>query len=311
MLFALIPFGLPLTTHVLTGCAGYICKEAMHSLLASRPSDSVIGLCRASRVANERKYWSGVSPRVEIQDIEEPIYPSNFTAYLLASHFSPGDEVRKARENVDSVRSYVSSLPAGCDGCVLLSSMASVRGPGQRPGPVGVFTSKDWNTVSALTPGSFGPSYQYSKTEQERAFNAACKERAGMGYTSLCPSLVLGPIRSRTQYGTSLGMLASWHSGEKECESRLIVDVRDVANAVVAAGDKVREGERGGRRIVSRSQRCSGSEIVGAMGSGIDGGWKVEGDEVRDDSAELGIVLRGWEETIKDSVTSLKEYRIL
>ena len=366
LLFTMLlpPISLSLTTHVLTGPAGYICKETIHHILSSRPSsDLVVGLCRAGRVQSEAEYWRGISDRVQIRDVEEPEYPDSFTLYLLASNFSPGSETAKATENIRAVRDAVEALdPRSCQGCVLLSSMAAVRGPGQVPGPAGVFTSDDWNTVSELREGEFGQSYQYSKvrrfitlrthffrhikrrrlfnkrthtphtppsaprsvvisflrgvagqTRQEKAFALAC-DSSNLPYASVCPSLVLGPLRSPTQYGTSLKMLSSWYSGKESCESRLMVDVRDVATAVVNAGDLVREGVTRGRYIVSHARRRTGAEILGVLngkgGEGRGEGGEVEGDEVRDDSWRLGVELRGWEETIADTVESLKAVNI-
>mmetsp|Transcript_15683 Transcript_15683/g.31210 ORF Transcript_15683/g.31210 Transcript_15683/m.31210 type:complete len:288 (+) Transcript_15683:173-1036(+) len=257
-----------LTTHVLTGSAGYICKETIHHILESRPSDLVVGLCRSNRVQSEAEYWRKFSEdRVSIQDINEANYPDKFTLYLIASNFSPGSEKAKAIENVESVLSAISSVsPRSCQGVVLLSSMAAVRGPGQAPGPAGVFTSEDWNSVSELREGDFAQSYQYSKTAQEKAFASAC-DAAGLSRCSICPSLVLGPLRSPTQYGTSLRMIQSWYTGEKVCESRLLVDVRDVATALIKAGDEVRRGGARSRYIVSNARRRSGSEIVSVLNS--------------------------------------------
>jgi len=156
----------------------------------------------------------------------------------------------------------------GSNQLVLTSSMAAVRGPGQLPltgGDRNVFTAQDWNTMSTLDAKSWGKCYQWSKMQSERsAWELSNKLKVTM--TSLCPSLIVGPptfssFTKDAKLSYSLDLVEGWMKGDSPVQSRLFVDVRDVAAAHIAAAAS-RESKR---YIVSCERRIPAQVIATSL----------------------------------------------
>jgi cinnamoyl-CoA reductase len=79
-------------------------------------------------------------------------------------------------------------------------------------------------------------SYQWSKAESEKQAWEISKE-LGVPMVSLCPSFVFGPPFSKEMTSSfSTELVGKWIQGQSEVQSRLFVDIRDLAKAHVAAG---------------------------------------------------------------------------
>lgn len=164
------------------------------------------------------------------------------------------------------------NLPLNCK-LILTSSMAAVRGTGQEPINGKYYTCSDWNTVSQLGT-NWGSSYQWSKAESERRAWELCRQY-DIPMVSLCPSFVFGPpssfssmdraadaasLSSSSSSSYSLTLVGEWARGESPVQSRLFVDVRDVALAHVEAA--FRPQAVGRRYIVSTEKRVPSSTIA-------------------------------------------------
>jgi nucleoside-diphosphate-sugar epimerase len=272
----------PRRTSIVTGANGYVGREIVHVLLNEDDSklQEVYCLVRPARVETESKYWSGKSDCVKvmpydmldggvtIKDALELAYRNGEAVescvYHVASVFGPSeDHVQTAKENVKGTEDLVETL-AQFKNCrlVLTSSMAAVRGSGQEPKNGKYYTYEDWNTVSKLGD-NWGTSYQWSKFESEnRAWKLAKQHDISM--SSICPAFVFGPPSDSMMTGSySITLVGQWARGESPVQSRLCVDIRDVARAHVAAGTKP-EGV-GQRYIVSKEERVPSEEMAKAL----------------------------------------------
>jgi nucleoside-diphosphate-sugar epimerase len=201
--------------------------------------------------------------------------------YHIASVFGPSDDhIMKAKENVQGTKDLVCAIgefqtnASTCCRLVLTSSMAAVRGSGQIPMNDEYYTHQDWNTQSKLEDNNWGASYQWSKAESEQiAWELANDMKIKM--TSICPSFVFGPPTSIPSLATtdkdsdttnnlsnsfSITLFGEWVRGTSPIQSRLFVDVRDVAKAHVAAGTK--SDAIGQRIIVSTEARIPSKEMA-------------------------------------------------
>ena len=84
---------------------------------------------------------------------------------------------------------------------------------------------------------------------------------------ALCPSFVFGPPSS-TELSSSFSteLVGKWIKGESQVQSRLFVDIRDVAEAHVAAG---RLDDVLGKRFVVSTERRLASQRVAEIFRGI------------------------------------------
>ncbi|KAL6817687.1 NAD(P)-binding protein [Trichoderma camerunense] len=122
--------------------------------------------------------------------------------------------------------------------------------------PKHTLTESVWNITASPTYNPYG----YSKAESERlawrVTNAQSEVRWDLVAT--CPGLVLGPPLSSASDSGSLRMLEHMYEGSDRYGipnySYAIVDVRDLAVAHVAAGEKA---EANGRYIVSHARSTS------------------------------------------------------
>jgi len=185
--------------------------------------------------------------------------------YHIASVFGPSeDHIQTAHDNVKGTKDLVEAMGkvSGLNCCrlVFTSSMAAVRGSGQIPQNEKYYTYEDWNTKSKLQDNNWGSSYQWSKAESERVAWEIAKEK-NVPMAAICPSFVFGPpTASDLSSSFSITLVGQWVRGESTVQSRLFVDVRDVAKAHVAAA--IRPQAVGERIIVSTEARIPSQEMA-------------------------------------------------
>lgn len=274
---------------IVTGANGYVGREVIRTLLQdpSKSSSDIFCLVRAGRVASETAYWqSSCSTHENNQDdnniyvlpydmndggktIEQALQAAQNTkipcdcvnVYHIASVFGPTDDpIQTARDNVQGTEDLIRCMAkAGNCRLVLTSSMAAVRGTGQDPLNGKYYTHEDWNTISKLNGDNWGSCYQWSKAESERrAWELS--ESLGVPMTSICPSFVFGPPSDRTSKSFSITLVDQWVRGKSPVQSRLCVDIRDVAQAHVTAG--TREEAIGKRFLVTTEARVSSQDTA-------------------------------------------------
>jgi nucleoside-diphosphate-sugar epimerase len=270
---------------IVTGANGYVGREVVRTLLQqdleSSSSCDIFCLVRAGRVASETEYYKQqddssihVLPydmndggktleqalQAATKSTKTPV--DRLSVYHIASVFGPTeDPVQTARDNVQGTEDLMQAL-AKTGNCrlVLTSSMAAVRGTGQDPLNGEYYTHEDWNTISKLDDANWGSCYQWSKAESERrAWELS--ESLGVPMTSICPSFVFGPPSDDTKSNSfSITLVEQWVRGKSPVQSRLCVDIRDVAQAHVAAG--TREEAIGKRFLVTTEARVSSQETA-------------------------------------------------
>ena len=279
---------------------------------------------------------------------------SKICVYHTASVFGPTeDPVQTANDNVKSAEIVVEAMQefirqrqatsssAVSPRLVLTSSMAAVRATNQTPLNNKYYTNKDWNTLSTLNPKNWGSCYQYSKAESERrAMEMVAKFPDQLEFIALCPSFVFGPpppLPTQFQLQTSeitgsssfsISLVKQWLDGASQVQSRLCVDVRDVALAHIAAGQMDLDESNPKRYILSTEARLSSQLTADALKRAVeqsgsstidtskiscdtefDGGAIKIGDQevectdvLRD---ELGITCRSVDETFYDMVVAM------
>ncbi len=282
---------------------------------------------------------------------------SKICVYHTASVFGPTeDPVQTANDNVKSAEIVVEAMQdfirisssAVATRLVLTSSMAAVRATNQTPLNNKYYTNKDWNTLSKLDPNNWGSCYQYSKAESERrAMEMVAKCPNQLEFIALCPSFVFGPppplprqfksqtaeIAGENSSGSSsfsISLIKQWLNGASQVQSRLCVDVRDVAKAHIAAGQMDLGDSNDPRRYILSTEARLSSELtadalkraVEQSGSStqidtskiscdteFDGGAIKIGDQevecndiLRDD---LGVTCRSVDETFYDMVVAM------
>jgi nucleoside-diphosphate-sugar epimerase len=289
---------IPRRTSIVTGANGYVGREIVHVLLNDDDDDDddfsndeheqeIICLVRPARIESEEKYWKTKSACVKVlpydmldggatvrralelacrhnHNNEGSDEKSNVCLYHVASVFGPSeDHTQTAKDNVKGTEDLVATL-ASFKNCrlVLTSSMAAVRGSGQDPENGEHYTYKDWNTISKLGT-NWGSSYQWSKAEAERRAWELAKQH-DISMCTICPSFIFGPPSDGMMTQSfSITLVGQWVRGESPVQSRLCVDVRDVARAHVAAGTKP-EGI-GQRFIVSKEERVPSKDMAEAL----------------------------------------------
>jgi len=195
----------------------------------------------------------------------------NLRVYHIASVFGPSeDHIKTAKDNVQGTKDLVQVLGKFSESkpcrLVVTSSMAAVRGSGQVPKNGECYTHHDWNTVSKLEDNNWGSSYQWSKAESERVAWELARD-TNIDMTTICPSFVFGPpttIQSASgecdvnlSNSYSITLFGKWVRGESAVQSRLFVDVRDVARAHVAAANRP---EAIGQRLIASTEARVPSE---------------------------------------------------
>ena len=271
---------------IVTGANGYVGREIVHTLLADedRKNQRIYCLVREQRVESETNYWTDRSNCVTVMPYDmldggesvRNVLKSEFESsddydgtlspciYHVASVFGPSqDHIQTAKDNVKGTEDLIRVL-AEFKNCrlVVTSSMAAVRGSGQVPTNGKFYTFQDWNTLSQLG-ANWGSSYQWSKMESERRAWELTREY-NIPMSSICPSFVFGPPSDGMMTSSySITMVSQWVRGESPVQSRLCVDIRDVAQAHVAAGTLPQA--IGQRFIVSKEERVPSKEMAEAL----------------------------------------------
>jgi len=242
---------------------------------------------------------------------------SKICVYHTASVFGPTeDPVQTAIDNVKSAEIVVKAMQgfirqrrvtSSSDAAarlVLTSSMAAVRATNQTPLNNKFYTNKDWNTLSTLDPTNWGSCYQYSKAESERrALELVAKSPNELEFVALCPSFVFGPppplpkqLESQTSESAgesssssfSISLIKQWLSGASQVQSRLCVDVRDVAQAHIAAGQlELGDGDDQKRYILSTEARLSSELTAEALKRAVDQHVRQSGSSSDVDTSEI------------------------
>jgi nucleoside-diphosphate-sugar epimerase len=278
---------IPRRASIVTGANGYVGREIVHALLNDdyNAKQEIICLVRPARIESEEKYWKQKSDCVKVlpydmldggatvrQALELACRHNNegkeedtsVCLYHVASVFGPSeDHTQTAKDNVKGTEDLVETL-SNFKNCrlVLTSSMAAVRGSGQDPENGEYYTYKDWNTISELG-ANWGASYQWSKAESERRAWELAKQH-DISMCSICPAFVFGPPSDGMMTQSfSITLVGQWIRGESPVQSRLFVDVRDVARAHVAAGTKPEVV--GQRFIVSKEERVPSKDMAEAL----------------------------------------------
>lgn len=268
---------------LVTGANGYVGREIVHELLsqaADDENDDIVCLVRKGRVEEESKYWKGnnnvaVKPydmldggatlENALKEVSDDDQEKECVVYHVASVFGPTEDHKQtALDNVEGTENVVKCLAKFPNTkLVLTSSMAAVRGTGQKPKNGDCYSYVDWNALSELGK-NWGSSYQWSKAESEHRAWELSKE-IGVPMVSLCPSFIFGPSTDGTfeSNSYSIQLVGQWINGESDVQSRLCVDVRDVAKAHVAAG--TRDVALGQRYIVSTESRMPSKVLAEAI----------------------------------------------
>jgi dihydroflavonol-4-reductase len=253
-------------------------------------------LVREKRVASEVEYWNnnnkeqnncvtilpydmldgGETLTHALQQACKDTATYDVCIYHIASVFGPSDNhVQTAKDNVKGTEDLVKAVAKfhhSNDNCncrlIITSSMAAVRGSGQEPRNGKYYTHSDWNTKSELDDSNWGACYQWSKAESEKRAWELAKEH-NIPMSSICPSFVFGPptISTDQQQSSllssssfSITVVGQWLRGESPVQSRLCVDIRDVARAHVAASNVMGE-----RFIVSTEARVPSQDMAEAL----------------------------------------------
>lgn len=277
---------------VVTGASGFLGREIVKELLADEDTSNreIICLVRESRLADEEKYWANIQKddgdlrcdlRVlpydmidggtSLSNALESIFTRHSSCdpecciYHVASIFSPTenhkqmalDNVKGAEDLMNVVATFSKNIKV-----IFTSSMAAVRGSGQVPKNEKFYTHEDYNILSELGK-NWGSSYQWSKAESEKKSWEIAKEN-NIPFVSLCPSFIFGPPTDpKTSNSFSLSIVSSWIRGESPVQSRLCVDVRDVAKAHVIAGKS--KGAVNERIIVSTEARLPSTMMAAEL----------------------------------------------
>jgi len=276
---------------VITGASGYLGKEIVNQILSEDKLKDAEILClvRASRVEEERKHWSATENirvmKYDMLDGGESIENAlsclfdesddECCIFHVASVFTPTEEHEQmAIDNVkgaEDLMEAVGKFPLEKTRVILTSSMAGVRAGSQTPKNGMFYTEEDWNTESQLG-ANWGASYQWSKAESEKKAWGIAKGK-GINFTALCPSFIFGPPSSpETTESFSISTVSKWIFGEGPVQSRLCVDIRDVAKAHMIAA--IKEETIGERIIISTEARIPSETMA---------------DELRRMTTELGI----------------------
>lgn len=343
-----------LSTSIVTGANGYLGRAIVHELMKQQneKEHQIICLVREKRVDQEKLYWSEIISSCHVRVLPYDMLDGGATLrqaldacdtlntdndnhqvclYHVASVFGPTEDHQKtALDNVQGTRDVLETvqqwrLTHQSPPCkiVLTSSMAAVRGTGQTPGNGKYYTKDDWNTASVLG-ANWGASYQWSKRESEQEARRLADEYQ-IPLVSLCPSFVFGPPYGGEESSSfSIQLVRQWAKGQSPVQSRLLVDVRDVALAHVLAGQSTTF--MNGRLIVSTDARVPSKTLADWIrlvtapqyreevhsdddftGGAIPIGEKEVGAE--EDICEiLGIKLRPIQETMQDMTVKLLQY---
>ncbi|WCJ44767.1 NAD(P)-binding Rossmann-fold superfamily protein [Euphorbia peplus] len=187
-----------------------------------------------------------------------------------------------------------------------------------------VYMIPNWPTSEVMTESCWSDKeycrtsknwYCVAKTEAESQAFEYAKQR-GLDVVTVCPSLILGPILQSTVNASTLVLLKLLKGGESvENKLRYIVDVRDVAEALLLAYEKP---EAEGRYICSVHTIKTKDIVEKLRGLYPNYNYPQSFTEVEEQPLlgseklqKLGWSYRSLEETLVDSVESYKKAGIL
>jgi dihydroflavonol-4-reductase len=259
---------------VITGATGFVGRWIVAALLQS--GRAVVGTFRPGEPDAElhRVLERRVSPadlarlRLVSADIHRDdgwaTVMTGATALIHTAAAVPASEPKDredfiAREVGGVERVLRAAHAAGIARVVMTSSMAAVV-ENARPGAGVVrFGPDDWTDLDARKL----PAYTVAKTRAERRAWALAQELE-LGLTTLCPAMVFGPMLGG-EIGASMGFLAAIVNGsipKVPPTGFEVVDVRDVAEAHVAALDRE---ELVGQRVLLAAGYRSMKQIAEAV----------------------------------------------
>ncbi|XP_011654289.1 cinnamoyl-CoA reductase 2 isoform X2 [Cucumis sativus] len=141
--------------------------------------------------------------------------------------------------------------------------------------------------------------------------------RCGLDVVTICPTLVIGPVLQPTVNASTLVLLRILKGSESmENRQRMLVDVRDVAEALILLYEK-REAEG---RYICTAHSIETRELVDALKSKYPdysypkklSEWKAEPISLSSEKLQrLGWKYRPLEETLADAVQSFKDAGML
>jgi nucleoside-diphosphate-sugar epimerase len=269
-------------------------NENIENNQRNRENTLILCLVRSQHVVVEEKYWNDLDPSTSCSILVFPYdmldngkgleialsrisflfsigdsspidNKASISVFHIASVFGPTENhTQTALDNVRGTVDLVTCLGRFEKGrfhkkLIVTSSMAAVRGTGQTPVNGQYYTADDWNTMSKLGT-NWGSSYQWSKAEAERQAWKLC-QLYNISMVAMCPSFVFGPpYGDRTSSSYSIELVGQWIRGESQVQSRLYVDIRDVAKAHVKAAFE--EAAIGKRYIVSTEARIPSQQIA-------------------------------------------------
>jgi nucleoside-diphosphate-sugar epimerase len=283
----------------------------------NRDNTLILCLVRSQHVAVEEKYWNDLGPSISssilvfpydmldrgkslkialsrffflcgISDSSPSDHKPSVCVFHIASVFGPTENHKQtALDNVRGTVDLVTCLGRFGKGChmklIVTSSMAAVRGSGQTPLNGHYYTADDWNNLSKLG-ANWGSSYQWSKAEAERRAWKLC-QLYNISMVAMCPSFVFGPpFGNCTSY--SISLVKQWIRGESPVQSRLYVDIRDVATAHVKAA--FHAAAIGKRYIVSTEARISSEQIAHWLRDACYSTGLADPDAIQHDAAFTG-----------------------
>ncbi|XP_015693736.1 cinnamoyl-CoA reductase 1-like [Oryza brachyantha] len=188
-----------------------------------------------------------------------------------------------------------------------------------------VFNNPNWPKNKAFTEDSWSDEelcrknqdwYYLSKTLAEHEASAYAA-KTGLDIVTICPSLVIGPLMQPTVNSSSKVLLNYFKGDRDTVENRLrnVVDVRDVANALLLAYEN--PGASG--RYICSSAPIKVSDMINILKAlyptytypknfvDVEENITYSSEKLQ----KLGWIFRPIEETLRDSVESYKAFGIL
>ncbi|PAN23254.1 hypothetical protein PAHAL_4G079200 [Panicum hallii] len=309
-----------------TGAGGFIASWLV-KLLLSRGHYAVRGTVRDPGASKNAHLKALEGARERLQLVKADLLDYNSVVSAVAScegvfHVaSPVPSGRSSNPKVDVIDPAVTGTSNVLKACY----EAKVRRVVVVSSAVAVFSNPNWPKGKPFDEECWSDEeycrknenwYYLSKTLAEReAFAYAAK--TGLDVVTICPSLVFGPLMQPT-INTSSKVLLNYIKGDRDAiENRIrnIVDVRDVADALLLAYEK---SEASGRYICC-SPPIKVSDIINILKNLYPTyPYPKNFVEVEENSVfsfeklqKLGWTFRPIEETLRDSIKSYKAFGFL